>query len=523
MGETAPSEGPAARWWPWGGAALAGALLWVGLREEAGAFSPDSFAFYLLGDRFWSTLQYANPSVRDFNIPISWPQVSRSFPPIWPLLVGLSSRLFGLGVSSSLIPAAAVLIATGVSARALALRLAGPGWPFPWAAFPAFALIDAGYRDELAAGRSIPLAILLLLLALVTLLPTLEREEGLARRSGLAGGLLGAMLLVRSDDLLFVPALLGAALLAWGRVHGWRAAWRAAVVAGLALLAVMSPWMIRNLLAFGKPLVSHDAETAVTTFPGAAYMLWFAPGRVVPTVFTEPGVWGQERLAWLAANLERSLGVTHGLIVAGPVLLAATWRWLPGPVRALGVVTVLHAVTRIALVSLTPYPDVRYLSALHLELVVLVAAGLGALISGRAWSRRLGVGAVVVVLLACSWKAVVAVRATGSVLWPLAPREAVLAERYRRIGTALDALLPREALVASEDAEALTYYTGRPSVYLPLNAMYLPQVDWRPDMEAWLRALQPRALVAAPGFVRYWRMEAKVRAIPTPTDAIVLP
>ena len=333
------------------------------------------------------------------------------------------------------------------------------------------------------------------------------------------------MLLVRSDDLLFVPALLGAALLAWGRVHGWRAAWRAAVVAGLALLAVMSPWMIRNLLAFGKPLVSHDAETAVTTFPGAAYMLWFAPGRVVPTVFTEPGVWGQERLAWLAANLERSLGVTHGLIVAGPVLLAATWRWLPGPVRALGVVTVLHAVTRIALVSLTPSIPTSATSrrSTWSWLVCWWPRRAGARYSGQAWSRRLGVGTVVVVLLACGWKAVVAVRATGSVLWPLAPREAVLAERYRRIGTALDALLPREALVASEDAEALTYYTGRPSVYLPLNAMYLPQVDWRPDMEAWLRALQPRALVAAPGFVRYWRMEAKVRAIPTPTDAIVLP
>jgi hypothetical protein len=331
------------------------------------------------------------------------------------------------------------------------------------------------------------------------------------------------MLLVRSDDLLFVPALLVAALLAWGRRHGWRRAWRGALAAGAALLAVMAPWMVRNLVAFGKPLVSHDAETALTTFPGAAYMVWFAPGRVIGTVFTEPGLWAQERLAWLGANLERSLGVTHGLIVIGPLLLAAAWRWLPTPVRALGLVVVLHLATRIAMVSLTPYPDTRYLSALHLELWLLVACVAAALAGSLSWGRWLGVGAALAVSLAAAWQAAGAVQRTGAVFWPLAPREAEIADRYRRVGAALDALLPAGALVASEDAEALTYYTGRPSVYLPLNAMYLPQVDWRPDMESWQRALRPRALVATPGFVQYWRMGPAVRAIPTPRDLVVVP
>jgi hypothetical protein len=285
----------------------------------------------------------------------------------------------------------------------------------------------------------------------------------------------------------------------------------------------MSPWLVRNLVAFGKPLVSHDAETAVTTFPGAAYMVWFAPGRSVGTVFTAPGLWAQERLAWLTANLERSWGVTHGLVVVGPVLLVAAWRWLPAPVRALGVVTVIHLATRIGMVSLTPYPDTRYLSALHLELWLLVGGVAAALASRAAWGRRLGVAAALAVSLVAGWRAVGAVQETGAVLWPLAPREAVIAERYRRVGAALDALLPAGALVASEDAEALTYYTGRPSVYLPLNAMYLPQVDWRRDMESWQRAMRPRALVATPGFVRYWRMEAAVRAVPTPGDVVVIP
>ena len=205
------------------------------------------------------------------------------------------------------------------------------------------------------------------------------------------------------------------------------------------------------------------------------------------------------------------------------MLLAAAWRWLPAPVRAFGVVTVLHVATRIAMVSLTPYPDTRYLSALHLELWLLVA-GVAAALAGRvAWWRWLGAAAVVAVSLAVVWQAAGAVQRTGAVFWPLAPREAEIAERYRRVGAALDALLPKEALVASEDAEALTHYTGRPSVYLPLNAMYLPQVDWRPDMESWQRALRPRALVATPGFVQYWRMESAVRAVPTPRDLVVVP
>ncbi len=522
MGEIPIPLDRARRWGPWAAVALVGLLLWVGLRDEAGRFSPDSYAFYLLGDRFWSTFQYANPSVRDFNIPIAWPQVSRSFPPAWPLLVGLSARIFPLGIAASLVPAALVLVGSAAAARALALRLANERWPLAWAVFPLFVLGDAGYRDELAAGRSIPLAILLLLLVLATLLPTMSEVKGLARRAAQAGALLGAMLLVRSDDLLFVPVLLGAALLAWGRGHGWRVAWRGALCAGAALLAVMSPWIIRNLLAFGKPLVSHDAETALTTFPGAAYMVWFAPGRVVGTLFTEPALWGQERLAWLVANLERSLGVTHGLIVVGPLLLAAAWRWLPAPVRAFGVVTVLHVVTRVGMVSLTPYPDTRYLSVLHLELWLLVA-GVGAALVGRvAWGRWPGVAAAMAVTLAAGWQAAGAVQRTGAVLWPLAPREAAIADRYRQVGAALDALVPVDALVASEDAEALTHYTGRPSVYLPLNAMYLPQVDWRPDMASWQRALRPRAMVATPGFVQYWRLGPSVRAVPTPGDVVVV-
>lgn len=523
MGEPPRFGRALTRWGPLALTVLAGALLWIGLRDQAGSFSPDSYAFYLLGDRFWSTFQYANPSVRDFNIPIAWPQVSRSFPPIWPLLVGFSARIFPIGIAASLVPTALVLVGTAMAARAVALRLASERWLLAWAAFPLFVLIDAGYRDELAAGRSIPLAILLLLAALATLLPTLDEAHGLPRRAAVAGALLGAMLLVRSDDLLFVPTLLVAALLTWGRRHGWRLAWRGSLLAGAALLAVMSPWIVRNLLAFGRPLVSHDAETAITTFPGAAYMLWFAPGRVVATVFQEPGIWAQERLAWLLANLERAFQVTHGLLVLGPVLLIATWRWVPPAVRAFGVVTVLHVITRIGMVSLTPYPDTRYLSALHLELWLTFAAGLAAFTGRLPWGRWVGVTALVGSLLACGWGAVGAVQRTGSVLWPLAPREAEIADRYRRIGAALEALVPAGALVASEDAEALTYYTGNPSVYLPLNAMYLPRIDWRSDMEAWQRRFQPRALVATPGFVRYWGMEPAVRAAPTPRDLVVVP
>ena len=73
-------------------------------------------------------------------------------------------------------------------------------------------------------------------------------DRPVARRWIVLGALLGVGCLVRSEFLLLVPLILGH--LAWEQAGGWRARLRAGGVGLAAVVVVLAPWTIRNLVTF---------------------------------------------------------------------------------------------------------------------------------------------------------------------------------------------------------------------------------------------------------------------------------
>lgn len=74
------------------------------------------------------------------------------------------------------------------------------------------------------------------------------RRDGLVRQAALVGLVLGAFALVRENTMVFVPALLAWALVAFGAARGARVA--AAML--VAFVATLVPWTIRNYSVTGE-------------------------------------------------------------------------------------------------------------------------------------------------------------------------------------------------------------------------------------------------------------------------------
>jgi 4-amino-4-deoxy-L-arabinose transferase-like glycosyltransferase len=181
------------------------------------------------------------------QFPYLWTHPTAFRPPLYPSLLGAAYAVFGvhIGVAQAL----NVLLGTGVVVLAamLAHRLGGR----------TAALVAAGLatvHPALLAGDGViltePLALLLMLAALLAL----DRD-----RYALAGLLAGLLVLTRPSAQAYVPVVALYLLFAGMRRLGWRAGWktalRGAVVFGLVAVVTVTPWVIRNQIQFGKPVL----------------------------------------------------------------------------------------------------------------------------------------------------------------------------------------------------------------------------------------------------------------------------
>ena len=143
----------------------------------------------------------------------------------------------------------------------------------------------------------------------------------------LTGLLAGLMHLVRADGLLWLS--LAAGILIWRMIASDRSALRVGLIVFGALLAgyflCMGPWMVRNLIVFGAPLA-----------PGGGRVFWLTDYNelfIYPAVQLSTARWWSSGLAdilgdrwWaLGTNLQSAVAV-QGLILLGPLVIAASWR-----------------------------------------------------------------------------------------------------------------------------------------------------------------------------------------------------
>lgn len=498
-------------WFQLAGVLACAAALWAGELPRVGTFSPDSYAYALLGRSVWTSHRFESPAVRDFGGLRALPQPSRSFPPLWPALVGGTDALTGLGVRASLPLTAGVLLATLIVGAALARTLASGSPLLVWLAFPIFVLTDEGYRAELTSGRAIPLSMLLTLGGVALAVGTVGGVR-VRMRAAAAGLLFGAAMLCRFDELVFCAGAPAVTYLLLRRRVGGGEAIRAALAMAGAMLLVFAPWGVRNWIMFGSPLASDNGGTAASTWPNAVAMSWWAAGAAPPTAFEAPARWAGQRLRYLHGNLKLLWRVTHGAAVLALAGVLWGWRRFTPAQQAFVAFAVWHAAAKLAVISLTPYRFVRYLSAIHLTVLVIALVLVDLLATERRWTAAVRRAAVAIVLLAVAARGVAGVRGKPD---PAPGEEA----QRRRAEAALLALAPHAppaALIASPDAEALAYYGGRRTIYLPFNC------DSRRDCADWFATFRPDVVVAPRAQVRALGLEDRVVA-DAGEDVVALP
>lgn len=170
-----------------------------------------------------------HPFPFDFVHPTAWR------PPLYPLVLGAVYAVTGprLGAAEAL----NVALGTSVVVLAVVLSWRLAGW---WAALATGVLV-AVYPPLIfndGPPLSEPLGLVLLL---ATLLLVIDRR---VLGAGVASGLL---LLTRPSGQFFVVALAGWVL--------WRLGWRRALAYVLVVGVVVAPWMLRNWIRLGSPVI----------------------------------------------------------------------------------------------------------------------------------------------------------------------------------------------------------------------------------------------------------------------------
>lgn len=459
-------------------AALCGVLfvpLWTMIGRS---FSPDSYAYALLGSRLWNAGEYASMAIRDFGGLERIPQPSRSFPPLWPMFVGLGQTVSGAGILSGAFVGVLTLVLTIVlvwrMCEALRSSMREPLWLL--LGFACFAFADRAYSVEIAAGRSMGLVVLIYVgLLFLIVRSVLEESERTRERVTFSLGLCaGLLLLARFDQTVFVAGLLIGIALLRGR--------RAGLVMALGLFVALVPWIVRNLLVFHAPWASDNTLTVRSLYPREMGFVYFAPGHDPGTWRTNPTLWIQQRAGYLGQNLLQLSFSTHDL--AQMVIPAAVFMWKRSSRGARWLMGVMgwHLVAVIATLSLTPFRWPRYFTTAHLEVWFVLAIVLAQVLPERARLTELRRWAVV----AC---AALFLFVRGVPNQPMVVRSNDVPARVVPLGLAEALPTSRPVFVGSDEAERFTWFTGRPAIYVPYNA----ESD-HDSFQAWLQHFHPTHL-----------------------------
>lgn len=193
------------------------------------------------------------------QFPYLWTHPTAFRPPLYPVLLGGMYFLFGVHIAVAQVLNVAlgtgVVVLTAVLGSRLGGRTAGLVAGGVATVHPALLAGDAVILTE-------PLALLLMLATLLLL----DRE-----RWAWAGLFAGLMVLTRPSAQLYVPVIGLYLLVSFARRSGWLrrrrtrqqvgaraglgAGLRAAVVFGLVAVVAVLPWVVRNEIELGKPVI----------------------------------------------------------------------------------------------------------------------------------------------------------------------------------------------------------------------------------------------------------------------------
>lgn len=457
-------------------------------------YTMDSYAFYLLGKNIIEGNGFYSPSIRDFYLDPSGPLVSRSFPPLFPLLVGITDFFLNESIAAGQVLNLYICILALYLWFIISKRISTYLFFIPFlvpiiysAIFPLSLWIEA------TAGRAVSLA-WLLLLALLYLLskPSLLTENKISIGAGI---FLGLLALSRFDTMLFcfaLPAVIYCAT---------KISIKKVLLIYFTLIVVMLPWSIRNFIVFGSFFASDNTLTVSSTMAGVLQLNFF--DYPIPSGADNPSLWINQRLGYLKFNS----GFFYSLLSAVNQQ-AIAFLYLSGFIYAFifkkenyslwiyFVVSLTWAVLNVICVSLTPYgQDPRYYAVSGFMVVggsaFFVASIIHRVVSILSTKTTLStsesprVSTIIIELCICLILVFSTIQLYSKDIyynkndywWPWTQHIE-------------NAPVKKGEYVACDSAELISFYTGWNTIYLPGNK---PIYD--KNYQAWLKHWKPTYLL----------------------------
>lgn len=176
----------------------------------------------------------------------------------------------------ALFPAVLYLLGTRLHSRAAGLLLAGLVIFRETNAIAVGHIINISHAKMLMADLPAALGIAA---ASYMAVGWLSQPQPSSRRALWLGGVLGALVLLRSQILTVIPAFVLLAVLVWGV----RRSWRPTLLLTLGVLLVASPWVIRNRIGMGQWAIEDSAAPGFLAnryrYDPGAFMLPFLDGE----------------------------------------------------------------------------------------------------------------------------------------------------------------------------------------------------------------------------------------------------
>lgn len=342
-------------------------------------YSPDSWALYELSQTVFGDF-YRFTHWRSYASALPF---SASLPPLTPVLIAMTDALLGTDARTGLYLAFACFAGFALVSERIGRAVTGA----PWLGLGAALILLLGPNMlliEMAAGRTIPLQLLLYALVLLGLLRA--ERIGLVKAVGL--GLLAGLAVLNRFDAVLMPVLVAGMI-------GWltRSPVRALAALAAALVAV-SPWIHFSLTTFGTLFATDNAGIATALDPDAYVTDWWPTQQ--PSLADDPLAWAAKvagnvpTLAFTGASLLVSaMGLAAAAFLAVPAAQACLAGGTPRGSTALWVLVAFTGLVGLMLAPqvLTGYLDHRYFTAL-LWAAFLTAACWG-IAQGRSLHQRM--------------------------------------------------------------------------------------------------------------------------------------
>jgi 4-amino-4-deoxy-L-arabinose transferase-like glycosyltransferase len=217
----------------------------------------DALTYHLLGENIADGKGFERAQHSQFAPVEGWKgEPTAEHPPLFPLLVGLLTKLGAAGYLGQKLLLCLVGTATvafvGLAGRELAGPVVGLVAAGIAAAYPFLWVADGSLMSETLYGA--------LLAATLWLAIRFARRPSLGLAAGL-GALVALAALTRGEALLLVPLLLLPLAISAGTA--WRSRLALAAVSVGAFALVLAPWTIRNLTVFEEPVLISTNGNAV--------------------------------------------------------------------------------------------------------------------------------------------------------------------------------------------------------------------------------------------------------------------